>query len=211
VLVNNYPLIDEFVSGGDARWSARAASVAYVGGISRHRGIGEAVAAMARLPPGVDGTLDLAGSFADPTLRDALSRTDGWRRVREHGILDREGVRRLLSKARAGLVGFHPTPAQVVAQPIKMFEYMAAGIPVIASDFPLWRRLIEGARCGVLVDPTNASAIASAVQFLLTTHDEAEEMGRRGRRLVEETCNWRLEGEKLVRLYDDLLGELQAS
>jgi glycosyltransferase involved in cell wall biosynthesis len=205
IVVNNFPLIDEFAGSSRVEWADRARRIAYVGGISSHRGIAEAVEAMAQLPADLEGTLDLAGTFADSALREALTRTAGWRRVKEHGVLDRDGIRRLLLSARAGLVGFHPTPAQLAAQPIKMYEYMAAGIPVIASDFPLWRDLVAGAECGVLVDPLDPQSIAAAVEFVLMREREAEAMGRRGRELVEARCNWRPEGEKLVRLYDDLL------
>ena len=86
-----------------------------------------------------------------------------------------------------------------------MFEYMAAGIPVIASNFPLWREIVEGNECGLTVDPLDPQAIADAIGFLITHSEHAAEMGRRGRRAVERKYNWDGEAKKLTDLYERLL------
>jgi glycosyltransferase involved in cell wall biosynthesis len=82
---------------------------------------------------------------------------------------------------------------------------MAAGIPVIASDFPLWRQIIGEARCGLLVDPQDPQAIARAMQYLLSHDAEAEAMGRRGRKAACELYNWNSEERVLLKFYSDLL------
>jgi glycosyltransferase involved in cell wall biosynthesis len=83
---------------------------------------------------------------------------------------------------------------------------MAAGIPVIASDFPLWRRIIGDSECGLLVDPADPREIAAAIEYLLTHDAEAEAMGRRGRVAVEQRFNWDREKTKLLSLYTNVLG-----
>jgi glycosyltransferase involved in cell wall biosynthesis len=82
---------------------------------------------------------------------------------------------------------------------------MAAGIPVIASDFPLWREIVGGIGCGLLVDPLKPSEIAKAIEYLLTHPAEAEQMGRRGREAVEKSFNWECEERKLLQFYGGLL------
>ena len=104
-----------------------------------------------------------------------------------------------------GLVVLHPTRNYLDALPVKMFEYMAAGLPVIASDFPLWRKIIDGAGCGLLVDPLDPQAIAEAIDWVLAHPEEAEAMGRRGREAVEAIYNWERESETLVNLYKQFL------
>ena len=84
---------------------------------------------------------------------------------------------------------------------MKLFEYMAAGLPVVASDFPLWRAIVEEAGCGLTVDPLRPDAIAEAVDRLLTDHSLAAEMGRRGRAAVEARYHWGTQADKLLALY----------
>ena len=83
---------------------------------------------------------------------------------------------------------------------------MAAGIPVISSDFPLWRKIVDEARCGLLVDPEDAPAMTAAMQWVLDNPEEAQAMGERGRQAIERTCNWEIEAEALIAFYQDKLG-----
>jgi glycosyltransferase involved in cell wall biosynthesis len=93
-------------------------------------------------------------------------------------------------------------PAHLESLPIKLFEYMAAGIPVVASDFPAWRELVGDA--GVLIDPYDVGAIAEAIDTLLGDPDTAEAMGARGREAVRERYGWEAEAERLLSLYERL-------
>ncbi len=204
VLVQNFPILDELVIPEATPYDSRPPHFAYIGGIARIRGIFEMTAALTRC--GTEAVrLCLAGVFQPPGLKTEIEAAPGWRQVEFSGWADRAQVADILGGVRAGLAILHPTPKYPDAYPTKMFEYMSAGLPVIVSDFPLWRRIVDDAGCGLLVDPMDPQAIAGAMQWILDHPAEAEAMGRRGRAAVEKDYNWETEAEKLVTLYNKLL------
>lgn len=199
VVVNNYPMTDELFSDTVAQ-RERQNRICYVGGVSYIRGITEMVRAL----EGVEGeekVLDIAGAFTEQPTRDRVTAMRGFEKVTELGFLSREQVRDLFARCRAGIVTFLPYPNHVDAQPNKMFEYMSAGLPVIASDFPLWREIIEGNNCGICVNVRAPETIAAAISALFEKPDWAAELGANGRRAVLEKYNWKQEEKKLHELY----------
>lgn len=205
VLVRNFPRLDELGTGYQMDWEHRDESVAYVGGIREDRGIYEMVEAMGLLPQQSAVKLELARSTFPTDIYSRVMHQRGWFKVKDRGPLDRPGIAQLLSRVRAGLVLLHPTPYFMSSLPIKMFEYMAAGIPVIASDFPLWRELIQESGSGIVVDQFDPKAIAEAITYVLSHPKHAQAMGLCGRRAVETAYNWRHEERQLLDLYDCLL------
>ena len=203
--VQNYPILAQMIAPHPAPYHNRPPHVAYIGGISAIRGAREMVRAMEIAGERWGARLLLAGRFAPESLEDELRHLPGWRYVDYVGWLSREEVAEALGRVRAGLVVLHPEPNHVNAQPNKIFEYMAAELPVIASDFPLWRDLVAGNGAGLLADPLNPEAIAEAIGWVLEHPAEAEAMGRRGREAVRESYNWDREKEKLLALYEELL------
>ena len=87
------------------------------------------------------------------------------------------------------------------AQPNKLFEAMSAGVPVIASDFPAWRAVVDGCGCGRLADPLDSSSIAEAMIWMLEHPTETAAMGLHGREAVETRYNWEQESRTLLDLY----------
>jgi len=205
-LVQNFPLPDELVEVEPTRYVMRPPHVAYVGGIGTARGVMEMIQALS-LVRREDLRLRMAGGFQIAADQSQAQDLPGWSKVDFVGWADRPAVAKLLGQVRAGLVLFHPAPNHTSAQPNKLFEYMAAGLPLIASDFALWRQIVDGVGCGLLVDPLDPAAIAGAIQWILDNPAEAEAMGQRGRLAVQERYNWPVEGAKLVGLYERLLGE----
>lgn len=200
ILVRNFPLIQEFQVPINPRCSSkRAGSVAYIGTLSETRGVVEAVEATGRVD---DVTLILAGTFNTPALERQVRSLAGWQSVDYRGFVSREGAAEILKRSRAGLCTLLPTATHLDSYPVKLFEYMAAGLPVIVSDFPLWRGLIEKHDCALFVDPSSPDEIAKAISWILTHPERAEEMGRNGRRAVEKEFNWQTEAEQLIAFYN---------
>ena len=154
----------------------RPAEVACVCIVTMNRGAREIVHALGHLPGGSEMRLMLAGTIRPAALKEELERIPGWSRVEFLGWQLRPEVAALLSRVQAGLVLYHPEHNHTEAQPHKFLECMSAGIPVIASDFSLWRRIV--AECDLLVGPLERKAIASAIQWLLEHPEQVETMGR---------------------------------
>jgi len=199
--INNFPLLDELVC--ETAWTDKQPEVCYIGGISRIRGIHEICEAMGQVQTSV--RLNLGGRFSERSVEQQAKQSSGWSRVNALGFLDRDAVRAVLSRSMAGLVTLHPTINYIDALPVKMFEYMSAGLPVIASDFPLWREIVTGNDCGICVDPLGPEAIAAAIDTLVSNPAMAQRMGENGRRAVEEKYNWQIEEKKLLAFYDRVM------
>jgi glycosyltransferase involved in cell wall biosynthesis len=198
--IKNYPILEEFdphrVKVGD-----KQDQVCYVGGLSRARGLFE----MIRAAELSRTKLVLAGPFESPSLLGEAKKLPGWQYVDYRGVLDRRGVAEVVEHSLAGLVLLHPVSMyRDDSLPIKMFEYMAAGVPVIASDFPLWRKIVSEAECGVCVDPLNAELIAKAISELKDP-DTSVRLGMSGYRAVCERYSWRREEAELFKVYDEVL------
>lgn len=198
--VNNYPVAGEF--NADAPWEDKRRQVCYVGSISAMRGIREAVRACSLLRS--DARLALAGHFSEPALEAEVHGYPAWPGVLSLGHQDRAGVGAIMASSMAGLVTLHPEPNYLDALPVKMFEYMAAGIPVIASNIPLWRGIVESNRCGICVNPLDPAAIAEAIDLFVLNPQLAREMGENGRQAILERYNWPVESEKLLEFYAHL-------
>lgn len=199
VNINNYPLPDELAPSAES--GQRKRQVCYVGGISRIRGIRPLVDALPLLP-GL--RLILCGRFVEPDLEAELHSLPGWQQVDYRGQVGRDDVRQVLTESMAGMVTLFPTPNYLDSLPIKMFEYMSAELPVIASDFPLWRQIIGDASAGICVDPQDPEAIAKAIGKLVDDVELANRMGKAGREAVLMRYNWTVEGVKLIDFYKGL-------
>lgn len=206
-VISNYPLLHEMQNGnGRDASSERVLKAVFAGGIAEARGIRQMVEAQSI----VAGThpqakLGLAGTFRSERLKNSISQLAGWEHTEFHGWVSREDVSSIFSNASVGLVTFLPAPNHREALPNKLFEYMSAGLPVIASDFPLWRKIVEETDCGLVVDPEDPHSIADAIGWMYDNPKEAKAMGQRGQRAVLDTYNWSTQERELVSFYNKLL------
>lgn len=203
VVVQNFPLMSEFGEEAIVPYEARPMLVAYVGRITEAVGARTMAEAANHLQR--DGVRTVLAGPIDPALEKDLRRTTASANIDFPGWLGRSEVQELLGAARVGIVLFQPVGNYVEAYPTKLFEYMASSVPVIASDFPLWRQIVESAGCGILVDPTDARAVAAAIDRLLADPELSAEMGARGRRAVLEDYRWETQADRLSTLYARLL------
>ena len=203
-LLHNYPILAEFAPCHAIPYESRPMHVGFAGGISEVRGIKEVVKAMGLLDAVPDARLVMAGAFYPDALKTEVEQYAGWQRVDFKGWVGRAEVQQILGNARVGVITRHPIERHLTAMPTKLFEYMAAGLPVVASDLPTIRPIVETHRCGLLVDPLDPEDIARALSYLLEHPEEAKEMGDRGYHAVRDHFSWDVEQAKLLNLYRDL-------
>ncbi len=197
--VNNYSLQEEFDLGGRRNDDGR--TLCYVGGICEIRGSTEMIRALEY----VDARLILVGPFDRPETEADLRRLPGWAKVDYRGTVTRKEVVAIMAESSIGLLMFHPEPNHVDAQPNKLFEYMAAGLAVVASDFPFWRSLLKGVDAARFADPQDPRAIAAAINDILREPGAAHRMGERAREAVVTRFSWGSEEVKLSNFYGELL------
>ena len=198
--INNYPIIGELSLQRD--WQNKANAACYVGGITALRGIREVIKAMEYV---TNGKLNLVGGFSEKTIQNEVSEYSGWNNVEFKGYLEREAVSVILADSMVGVVTFLPAPNHMDSQPNKMFEYMSAGLPIITSNFPLWRMMVEDSQCGICVDPLNPHDIAEAIEYFINNPVVAEKMGKNGSNAVKTKYNWAIEEKKLLKVYGELV------
>ena len=201
ICIKNYPKLEEFIVTEEG-FTGEKSGVCYVGGINVQRGIFEMIEAVDLS----DTVLKLVGGFGSSDLeKECISLSSWGKNIEYHGFVGREEVAKLMVESIAGLVVFLPLPNHTEAMPNKMFEYMAAGIPVIASNFPLWIEIVENGECGVCVDPQQPMEISRGITYLLENPKIAQKMGENGKKLVREKYNWGIEERKLLDFYKRLL------
>jgi glycosyltransferase involved in cell wall biosynthesis len=208
VLVPNYPppeLLPEPAA-------ERKPWIAYTGLVSRHRGFEQLLAALAVVVthfPLVQ--LRVIGAF-DPRddiehrARRFMEAKGISKNVALLGTLAYPEMFRALQPCLAGVVLLQPGRGNdYTGQPNKLFEFMGAGLGVVASDFPEMARVVHATGCGWLVDPTKPSAIAQALTEALARPGSCAGRGLAGREAVLKYYNWRVAERALLEAYGKLL------
>jgi glycosyltransferase involved in cell wall biosynthesis len=180
----------------------RPVKAIYVGALTKLRGIRQIIDAVSLIRPD-QLALTIVGAFDDPTFALAMrERAPG--HVRFVEAVPHEQVTSYLSESEIGIVALLPAHNHIDALPVKLFEYMQAGLAVVASDFPLWREIVDGANGGVLVDPVDPAAIAAALTLLVGNASLRRAMGIAGQKAVQERYSWQTQAEAMLKAYDTL-------
>lgn len=190
--VKNFPKLDD-IEYHTQPFAEREAKLCYAGGIDSNRGEQVMIKAMET----VDAQLLIAGEKANIDNQH-------FKNVYYLGRLNRAGINELYGKSVAGLVLLLPIGNYVNSLPIKMFEYMAAGLPVIASNYELWKSIVEESQCGICVDPYDNVQVTKAIKTFLDDRTLAQKMGQNGREWVLKKYNWNNEEKKLLSLYSEI-------
>lgn len=170
--------------------------VLYVGGLSRFRGILVALEAVRLARRRVPLRLELVGWVMEAEVGRAIAAAvaEGW--CLHVPRLSQEALAQHAAGAGIGLVTLLPRPNYLEALPTKLFEYMALGVPILASDFPLWRRLVEGSGAGRVTAP-EAHAVAEALVQMSSDPPGLARYAEQGRAAYRERYRWEVEADNL--------------
>ena len=178
----------------------------FAGGISAQWNHEPIIRALETMP---DVQYVLMGSGNESYINQ-LSALPGWSQVDYKGKVPHEQVTGILAECAIGMSVLSPSYNSGMKRGTlgntKIYEQMMAGLPVICTDFELWKEMVHKYECGVCVDPESVDEIAAAIRYLLDNPDEARRMGENGCRAVEEEFNWEAEEKKLLTLYITVLG-----
>lgn len=198
-MVQNFPWASEFPAPTELPATSRVAT--YVGGISVARGIEEMVRAIESMPNGA--SLLLAGRPYPTSLVEALRDRE---RIDYLGSVEVSAIPEIISQAMVGLCVLHPRGNYVNAQSTKIFEYMAAARPFIASNFPRWVAMLEEHNCGVFIEPQDYGRLAAALEQLFENPEESTAMGLRGRAAFLRHFTFDAEVPKLLSFVASICG-----
>ncbi|SAI87942.1 glycosyl transferase, group 1 [Methanoculleus bourgensis] len=209
VIISNYSVTDLAPPVPKAR---NGHGVVYMAGnMQLFHGIRECIQAISRVKAKFpDVSLTLVGNVRED-IGAIAAKTDPRPEITMTGYLPYREMYEALCRGSIALLVFQPDYYNTyIGLPNKLFDYMLCGLPVVASDFPEIRKVVGGAGCGVLVDPTDPGAIAEAIIYLMEHPEEARRMGENGRRAVLERYNWGEMERRLLEVYQAISGNISA-
>ncbi|MBS3679300.1 glycosyltransferase [Ornithinibacillus massiliensis] len=204
----NYPTVNEKIVKHDRNDEKPVNKVLYTGNVTHVRG----ALIHAKLPL-IDETISVqfvgkcSRSIADEMYQIAKDKKNNLLIEGLDQFVQKETIEAYYMNENwlAGVALFPPTEHYMKKELTKFFEYMSAGIPILCSNFPVWKKFVETYQCGIAVDPYDEKEIENALHYLKSNPDKVREMGENGKKAVLRSLNWKVEEEKLVSWYNDLL------
>lgn len=208
-VIRNAPRTELFDQCPGPPMAVRAPNMVYIGGLGGGgdvKGIELMLAALAALPADSRVRLLLGGREPEPGFVDRLKRRPGGDRIDFLGWVDQARIPEVYNQAIGAFVLYPPMPNNVESEPVKLFESMAAGVPVIVSNFPLFCEYMRRWDCGVAAKAEDAAAIAQIIHRWELDRLEAQRLGDNGRRAIREERSWAAMSRELIAIYDRLAG-----
>lgn len=198
VMITNYPIIRSSVKERNNEENAQS-YIFFAGGVSKQWCHDIIIQAL----PYLDGIqYKIAGPIEEEYL-EYLKMFKSWEKVDYLGKIPHEQVQEYYCNSIAGMAVNKSSQAnrEGTLGNTKLFEIMSAGVPVICTDYRLWKNIVEENCCGICVGNNNAKSIAEAIKYILENPQDAVNMGKNGRKAIEEKYNWKCEEKKLLSLY----------
>lgn len=208
ICILNYPALNDKLVNHQIDDQPAENKVLYTGNVSMERG-----AYIHAQIPNIDPSVSVhfigkcPSSIAEKMYAEAGEKKEQLMIEGIDQFIEREEIddKYISRKWLAGIALFPPTQHYKKKELTKFFEYMSAGLPILCSNFPVWKKFMDKYQCGIAVDPYNEEEIKEAIDYLRKHPEEARQMGMNGKKAVVRQLNWQKEEEKLINWYGALL------
>jgi glycosyltransferase involved in cell wall biosynthesis len=174
----------------------------YVGGISYHRGLQYVIDGLKLLATEIPIRLWIAGKGKySAILKEQVKRLSIEDRVEFLGLLTREKTEALMKKSDLGMIPHVRSEQSDNSSPNKLFEYMAAGLPILASDCISVKRIVNETQSGLTYIYDSPQDFANVVKDLYHNRAKSGIFADNGKKAIREKYNWELGSEALLKLY----------
>lgn len=198
ITLKNYPITNVYAEHV-LPFTEKKKQFVYVGSLTFQRGIKDCIEAMRFFPE--EYRLILIGSFPSQQFYEDCQGLKDWERVDYLGFLSMEKVAPIIGESLAGLSVLHAEANYLTSLPTKGFEYMAAGTPVVLSDFEYWHPYFKD--CGVFIEPGDSQAIANGLKLVIAK--ELYENLQKQCITTAKKFSWEAEADKMVAFYQKIL------
>jgi len=173
----------------------------YAGGLTEIRGIRELIQAVNYL----DGEVELLilGKWDELEYKKECEGLEGWRYTKYLGFKPVKEVYSYMKSVDLGLCTLYPTLNHIKSSPVKAYEYMACGIPILMSNFPYWMETFD--KNAVFVNPKDPKEMSKKIYELEKNIENSKQIGLYNRHIIETKLSWETEKINLINLYKDIL------
>lgn len=203
VQITNYPVLSDCKL--PEKTCHDCLKICFTGGISAQWSHAQIIDCL----PEVEKATYLLCGIAESSYLQKLQQLQGWEKVDYRGVLPPEEAKKIQRQSDVGIALLLPNRntngKEGTIGNTKLFEYMMSGLPVICTDFDLWKAVIDQYNCGVYIDPSDRTALINALEYIRLHPGEARQMGLNGRKAVEQEFNWGTQEKKLLALYERIL------
>jgi len=202
IIVHNYP---ENKNKSLKRKNIIPNSLVYIGGLNPIRGIEEMLKAVVISRDKLPIKIHTYGQFTDMDYKKRIMSDFKHDYIHFHDVLPMNVMHQKASQYSAGIICYLPLPNHIESMPNKIFEYMMLGLPIIGSNFPLWKKLINDNKCGITCDPTSPQKIADAILTLFSDATEIENKAQTSIELFNKCFTWTNEKQILLNFYSSII------
>lgn len=206
VVLQNYPIQAELPVVEATPYADRPNLAVFSGGLTRDRCAQEMVDGIGLVEGRFDARFWVAGTFDDQALLDQLAQSPGWAKTEFVGYIKHADVYRTVCNAKVGLATMAPEKYDQDFSANKIYDYMMAGLPIIASPNRTWIQTLQEHQCGIILRDGSAQALADAMNAVFCDPVGSAQMGENGRKAALKLYTWEAEEQKLLALYERLIG-----